>query len=281
MLLFLLFLIIYVMTVIGNVMIITVIQLDSILHKPMYFFLTNLSLLEIFYTTTITPNSIKIFLLNDGTISLIGCFTQMFFFVALGGSECILLTIMAYDRYNAVCQPLLYSKIMSPSLCLHLAAISWSTGVLNSFIQTSFVAFLPYCKGNKISHFFCDLPAVLKSCGSEKLGNFLALLIGECIVAGSLTLTVASYICIIKVVLSSPSKHAGHKIFSTCGSHLTVVIFFFGTILIPFIHPSSPSSFENDGTLAVIYGILTPFLNPFIYSIRNKDFKNAVNKLLV
>lgn len=280
MLLFVVFLVIYITTVIGNVMIITVIQLDANLHKPMYFFLKNLSFLEIFYTTTTIPSSVINVLFNDGTISIVGCFTQMFFFVALGGSECILLTVMAYDRYNAICQPLRYSKLMNPSLCLHLAVISWSTGVLNSLIQTSSVVLLPICKSNEIGNFFCDLPALLKSCGGNTLGNFLALLIGEGIITGSLTLTILSYIYIIRAVLRASRKHTIYKTFSTCSSHLTVVIFFFGTILIPFILPSSPSSFETDRAPSIIYGVLTPFLNPFIYSIRNKDFKEAVVKMM-
>ncbi|XP_073506820.1 olfactory receptor 6B2-like [Phyllobates terribilis] len=269
------------MIVIVNLTVITLIWHDSHLHKPMYFFLANLAFIEILYTTAITPNSLKSFLQEDRTISFIGCFTQIYFFVALAGSECILLSVMAYDRYIAICHPLLYSLKMNSSFCIHLVMLSWVIGFLNSLLQTMFLASLPYCNDHKVSSFFCDIPPLLKlSCEHNKYLEIFVNLIGECILVGDLVLTIISYIAVIKTVIRTPRKNRSYKTFSTCGSHLTVVTLFFGTILIPFLHPSSPSS-GQDKVLAVIYGVITPLINPFIYTIRNADFQKAIEKWII
>ncbi|KAG8537599.1 hypothetical protein GDO81_024228 [Engystomops pustulosus] len=188
---------------------------------------------------------------------------------------------MAYDRYIAICHPLLYPMQMNPSHCVNLAVLSWSIGFLNSLCQTLHLASLPYCKGNKVDNFFCDIPPLLKmSCEHSKYLELFVLLIGECILAGDLVLTITSYIFIIRMVLTTPRKSASYKMFSTCGSHLTVVTLFFGTLLMPYLHPSSPSS-GQDKVLAVIYGVITPLINPFIYSIRNTDFQKAIEKSIL
>ncbi|KAG8596501.1 hypothetical protein GDO81_001936 [Engystomops pustulosus] len=243
-----LFFIIYSMTILGNLVIIFVIRSDSALHKPMYYFISNLSILEIIYTTTITPNTLRHFLTEDRSISFVGCFTQMFFFVALGGSECVLLTVMAYDRYIAI----------------------------------FFAAILPYCKERQVDHFFCDIPAILKlSCRDTYLNDIVSLLVGGFVVIGSLILTLFSYICILRAVLNIRSMTVKPKAFSTCGSHLLVVTLYFGTIISTYMHPGFSSSTEQNRVLSIMYGVLTPLINPIIYSFRNADFLKAIHKTLI
>lgn len=277
--LFVVFCFIYVMTVIGNLTIIVIIRYDSHLHKPMYFFLANLSFIEIFYTTAITPNSLKNFLQENRTISFVGCFTQMFFFIGLGSSECVLLSTMAYDRYAAICQPLFYSTIMNPSFCIQLMMLSWSIGFSNSLLHTVYTASLPFCRDRSVNHFFCDAPSVSElSCSETRLNELVSISIGGCIIVASLILTLISYVCILRAVLNINSVSGRQKAFSTCGSHLLVVALYFGTVILTYLLPGSPSYNEQKRVLSVIYGIVTPFLNPLIYSFKNNDFQNAINK---
>ncbi|XP_069610341.1 olfactory receptor 8I2-like [Ranitomeya imitator] len=271
------FLIIYSMTVLGNLLIIFVIRSDSRLHKPMYYFLANLSVLEIFYTTTITPNTLRNFLTEDRSISFAGCFTQMFFFVALGGSECVLLSVMAYDRYIAICKPLLYSNYMNSSFCFKLVLLSYFVGSVNSLVHTVFASVLPYCKKHQVDHFFCDIPAVLKlSCRDTYPNELVSLLVGGFVVIGSLVLTLVSYICILRAVLNIQNMSQIPKAFSTCGSHLLVVTLYFGTIISTYMLPGYNTSTEQNRVLSVAYGIITPLMNPVIYSFRNADFLKAI-----
>ncbi|XP_066461045.1 olfactory receptor 5AP2-like [Eleutherodactylus coqui] len=279
---FALFLLIYSMTVMGNLLIISVIRLDSCLHKPMYYFLSNLSVLEIFYTTTITPNTLRNFLTEDRSISFVGCFTQMFFFVALGGSECVLLTVMAFDRYIAICRPLLYSNYMNSLFCFQLSLLSYFVGSINSLTHTVFAAVLPYCKDHQIDHFFCDIPAVLKlSCRDTYLNELVSLLFGVVVVLGSLMLILVSYLYILSAVVNIRSMAGRPKAFSTCGSHVLVVTIFFGTIISTYMHPGSSSSSEQNRVLSIMYGIVTPLINPVIYSMRNIDFLKAIHKSVI
>ncbi|KAM5191639.1 olfactory receptor 8I2-like [Mantella aurantiaca] len=276
--LFVVFCFIYMMTIIGNLMIIIIIRYDSHLHKPMYFFLANLSFLEMFYTTAITPNSLKNFLQENRSISFVGCFTQMFFFIGLGSSECVLLSTMAYDRYVAICQPLLYSVIMNPSFCIQLTVLSWSIGFSNSLVHTVYTATLPFCRERSINHFFCDIPSVAEiSCSEKFVNELVSSLVGGCVIVASFTLILISYVCILRAVLRIKSASGRQKAFSTCGSHLLVVVLFFGTVILTYVLPGSLSYNEQKRVLSVMYGIVTPFMNPFIYSLRNNDFQNAIN----
>ncbi|XP_075720760.1 olfactory receptor 5F1-like [Rhinoderma darwinii] len=277
--LFVAFFAIYALTITGNLMIIVIIQQESCLHKPMYFFLANLSFLEIFYTSAITPNGLRNLLQDHKAISFVGCFTQMFFFVALGSSECVLLTVMAYDRYVAICQPLFYSTCMNPTLCVQLLCLSWGIGFLNSLVHTVYTAMLPFCKDHLIRHFFCDIPSLLKlSCRDTYPNQLVSIFVGGSVIVGSFMLTLLSYIYILRVVLRIPSKKGRQKAFSTCGSHLIVVTLFFGTVILTYILPGSDSYNEQKRVLSVMYGVMTPLINPIIYSFRNIDFQNAINK---
>lgn len=281
MLLFVMFSVIYALTITGNLMIIVIIQNESSLHKPMYFFLANLSLLEIFYTSAITPNSLRNLLQEHKVISFVGCFTQMFFFVAFGSSECVLLAVMAYDRYIAICQPLFYFTFMNPSLCVQLLCLSWGIGFLNSLVHTVYTAMLPFCKDHLIRHFFCDIPSLLKlSCRDTYPNELVSIFVGGCVIVGSFMLTLLSYIYILRVVLRIPSEKGRQKAFSTCGSHLIVVTIFFGTVILTYMLPGSESYNEQKRVLSVLYGVMTPLINPIIYSFRNADIQNAIAKRL-
>ncbi|XP_066461039.1 olfactory receptor 5AP2-like [Eleutherodactylus coqui] len=278
MVLFVMFSAIYALTITGNLTIIAIIKQEFQLHKPMYFFLANLSFLEIFYTSTIIPNCLMNLLRESKSISFVGCFTQMFFFVGLGGSECALLTVMAYDRYIAICQPLLYSTRMTPSLCVQLLCLSWVCGFLNSLVHTVYTAMLPFCKDHLIRHFFCDIPPLLKlSCRDTYSNELVATFVGGSVVITGFMLTLLSYINILRAVLRIPGEKGRQKAFSTCGSHLIVVTIFFGTIIVTYMLPGS-TSYEQKKVLSVMYGVMTPLINPVIYSFRNTDFQKAINK---
>ncbi|XP_077317149.1 olfactory receptor 5F1-like [Lithobates pipiens] len=279
--LFVAFSVIYTMTIFGNLTVILIIRLDSDLHKPMYFFLANLAFLEIFYTTATTPNTLKNLLQKNRTISFVGCFTQMFFFIGLGSAVCVLLSVMAYDRYVAICQPLVYSAVMIPSFCIRLTVVSWSCGFFNAFVQTIYTSTLPFCKDHVIHHFFCDIPSLVKlSCSDADFNELVSILVRGCIIIGSFVLTLISYIFILRTVLRIPTMNGRKKVFSTCGSHLIVVTLFFGTGIITYMLPGSSSFSDHNRVLSVVYGVLTPFINPLIYSFRNTDFQHATTKII-
>ncbi|XP_073529566.1 olfactory receptor 9S13-like [Phyllobates terribilis] len=263
-------------------MVVIIIFLDANLHKPMYFLLANLSIIEIFYTTSVTPNTLKNFLSKDRTISFIGCFTQVFFFAALGSSECVLLSAMAYDRYIAICQPLLYSVHMNPICCFQLVILSLTIGFLNSLIHTVSLAILPFCKDQIIQHFYCDFPQILKlACTNAEPHELVSILVGGSVITGSLFLTLVSYICILRAVFSIHSSHGKQKAFSTCGSHLMVVTLFFGSVILNYMLPGSMMYNVQKKVISVMYAVMTPLINPMIYSFRNADFKKAINKKMV
>ncbi|XP_063312552.1 olfactory receptor 5AP2-like [Pelobates fuscus] len=279
-LLFVLFAIIYILTVVGNFTVLVIICLDSRLHTPMYFFLVNLALIEILYTTAITPNNLKNILNEDKTISFVGCFVQMFTFVTLGGSECVLLGVMAYDRYVAICHPLLYNTIMNQFVCVLLTLTSWTIGFLDSVVQTTLTALLPFCHSHLIKHYFCEIPPLLKiSCKDTHINELVVFFLGGCVIVSSLLLTLISYVCVIAAVLQIPSQKGKRKAFSTCSSHLIVVIIFFGTVVFTYLRPASHSLYGQDHVISLVYGVVTPLLNPIIYCLRNKDFQKAVEKV--
>ncbi|KAG6474787.1 olfactory receptor [Crotalus adamanteus] len=279
--LILLFLIIYLVTILGNVMIISLILVDSHLHSPMYFFLSHLSCLDVCYSTVTVPKILSNLLLQRHTIAYNHCFAQMFFLMAFSGSECWLLAIMAYDRYAAICQPLRYSNLMSSHFCTQAAVISWIWGFLDSTVHTALASKLDFCGDHQIHHIFCDLPPLLKiACGDVHVSQMTSHI--ATIFAGMTPffLVVISYFYILASILRIHSKSGRQKAFSTCSSHLLVVILYFGNGLLNYNQPSAGYSLETDTLISTTYSIVTPMLNPLIYSLRNKEVKGALGKVL-
>ncbi|XP_030047895.1 olfactory receptor 5V1-like [Microcaecilia unicolor] len=279
-LLFTLLVIIYIMSQIGNSLIIIVVKLDSRLHTPMYFFLCNLSLVEIFYTTDSFPTILSVSLAGVKWLPVSGCLLQICFFHFLGAVECLLLTVMAYDRYVAICRPLHYTIIMSGTTCLLLAVICWLSGFFN-FLALIFLTFrLHFCGPKTIANFFCDIPPLLKlACGDISI-NKIMLIIGDVFVGVLPCLfIVISYAWIISTILKIHSSQGRKKVFSTCASHLTVVCIFFTTSLLIYMKPSSSYFSGWEELLSLVYTVVTPMLNPLIYSLRNNEVKAAMKKV--
>uniref|UniRef100_A0A6J0UQR0 Olfactory receptor n=1 Tax=Pogona vitticeps TaxID=103695 RepID=A0A6J0UQR0_9SAUR len=280
MLLFTLFLIFYLVALVGNVLILLIINLDRRLHNPMYFFLGNLSVVDIGYTTSTVPKMLMNYLSQDKRISLAGCLSQMYFFISFGGVECLLLGVMAYDRYAAICHPLHYNVLMSPKICASLAGASWILGLSNSGVHAGMMSRLSFCKNNIIQHFFCDIPPLFQLSCSDTMPNQIAtFVVGGGVIMGSFLVTLVSYVYIVVAILRIRTKEGRRKAFSTCASHLTVVNIYFGTIIFTYIRPNTTYSQEQDRVLPVLYGILTPMLNPIIYSLRNKDVQGVLRKI--
>ncbi|XP_053901995.1 olfactory receptor 2AP1-like [Malaclemys terrapin pileata] len=278
-LLFLLLSVIYIVTMVGNILILTLIVTDQHLHTPMYFFLGNLSCLETCYTCTILPRLLASLLTGDRTISVQGCLTQYYFFGLFGATECYLLAAMSYDRYLAICKPLYYGARMNGRFCVLLAAGSWINGFLPITITTSLMSQLTFCGPGKIDHFFCDFtPVIDLSCSDTCLIEFLGVVLsGVCSLPPSL-LTVTSYICIITSILRIPSTTGQQKAFSTCSSHLIVVTTLYGTLTIVYLLPKTKILRDLNKVFSVFYTVLTPLVNPLIYSLRNKEVKKALRK---
>ncbi|XP_068111008.1 olfactory receptor 5AP2-like [Hyperolius riggenbachi] len=278
--LFVIFSLIYTASIMGNVTLTVLTQSIQELKTPMYSFICNLSLLDMAFTSVTVPKMLAGLLLKHNYIYFAGCFTQMFFFHFLGSAECFLLSIMGYDRYVAICHPLRYSQIMSRKICFQLAFTCWLTGFLYSFVHTIFTLTLSFCASREVNHFFCDMPPLLKlSCTDTRI-NFIVILGLGGLAAGAFffLLTVISYICIISVVFQIRSIEGKRKAFSTCASHLMVVIIFFGTIIMYF-RPQSSYAMEHDKFLSVFYNVITPMLNPITYSMRNKEVRLVVKKI--
>ncbi|KAM5191638.1 olfactory receptor 5V1-like [Mantella aurantiaca] len=268
------------MTIVANSMVIAVVSFESYLHTPMYFFLVNLAIIELLYTAVITPNTLSNLLHEDKRISFVGCFAQMFTFLILGGSECILLGIMAFDRYVAICQPLLYTAIMNRIFCFHMVIICWSIGFITSVVNTVLTATLPYCHDRLIRHYFCEIPPVLKiSCKNTYINQSVVYFFGGSVLVGSFVLTLISYIFVIQAIIKIPSASGKKKTFSTCASHLLVVSIFFGTAGLTYLRPSS-QTFYNDHISSLAYAVVTPLINPLLYSFRNKDVQRALRKIV-
>ncbi|XP_027966901.1 LOW QUALITY PROTEIN: olfactory receptor 5F1-like [Eumetopias jubatus] len=272
---FLLFLVIYTLTVLGNVGMIFLMKIDSRLHTPMYFFLANLSFVNVCYSSTITPKMLVDILSEKKTISFAGCFLQLYFFIALATTECILFGLMAYDRYVAICNPLLYPLVMSRTICLKMAAGPFTAGFLNSMVNTSYVSSLPFCSSNVIYHFFCDSPPLFRlSCSDAHLNESIFSTFAGVNMVGSLLVILTSY-----VLFSIFHRHSGEgrrKAFSTCGSHLTAITLFYATAIYTYLRPSSSYSLDQDKVASVLYTVVIPMLNPLIYSLRNKEVKKAL-----
>ncbi|XP_049633906.1 olfactory receptor 8D4 [Suncus etruscus] len=278
--LFFLFLGIYVVTVLGNLGMVTIIGLSTQLHTPMYYFLSSLSLLDFCYSSVITPKMLVGFLLKNKHISYSGCMTQLFFFCIFVIAECYMLAAMAYDRYVAICSPLLYNVIMSPRLCALLVAAVFSVGLTDATIHSGCIFRLDFCGPNVIKHYFCDIvPLITLSCSSTYVDELLIFIIGGFnMVATSLTIIV-SYVFILASILRIQSREGRSKAFSTCSSHLTAVLVFYGSLMSMYLKPASSNAATQEKVTSVFYTTVIPMLNPLIYSLRNKEVKNAVVKL--
>ncbi|XP_039353542.1 olfactory receptor 11A1-like [Mauremys reevesii] len=281
-LLFPLFLMIYIVTVAGNILIVVLVVADHHLHTPMYFFLGNLSCLETCYSSTILPRMLASLLTGDRTISVSGCITQFYFFGVLVASECYLLSMMSYDRYLAICKPLHYTVLMNGRLCLQLAAVSWMGGFIATTIVTCLMSQLHFCGPNEIDHFLCDFTPVIKlSCSDTSLITLVTFILSSADTLPPFILTLTSYVFIIFTILRIPSTTGRRKAFSTCSSHLIVVTIFYGTLMIVYVLPDTETLRELNKMFSLFYTVLTPMVNPLVYSLRNKEVQCALRKLIV
>ncbi|OCT69107.1 olfactory receptor 1361 [Xenopus laevis] len=277
---FLLFLLIYTITLLGNFLIIVVVGFAK-LCSPMYFFLSNLSCVDICLSSTVVPRILVSTLSHDTSISFLGCAAQEYFLAALGATECMILAIMAYDRYTAICHPLHYNTIMNKTFCIYLTLGSWTVSFLNSVIHAFLTFKLPFCRSNKINHFFCEMPPLFRLSCKETLFNEILMYIAAGLMAlSSFILTLISYIHIISSILKIKSTRRREKTFYTCASHLIVVMLFYGNILIVYMQPHSTFFPKRDRAVSIFYTAVTPMLNPIIYSIRNQVFLGALRKLV-
>ncbi|MBZ3869963.1 Olfactory receptor 2B11 [Sciurus carolinensis] len=279
--LFIILLITYPMALLGNITIILVSKLDPRLHSPMYFFLTNLSFLDMCYTTSIVPQMLFNLGSSKKTISYMGCIIQLYIFHIMGGTECLLLSIMSFDRYVAICRPLHYTLIMNQRICTLLASIMWLTGVLFAFSEATLTLQLPLCGVNQLDHLLCEIPVLIKTACGEKEANELALsVVCIFILAIPLCLILASYASIGRAVLKIKSSEGRKKAFGTCSSHLIVVSLFYGPAISMYLQPSSSITRDQPKFMALFYAVMTPTFNPFIYTLRNKDVKGALRNLV-
>ncbi|XP_075198898.1 LOW QUALITY PROTEIN: olfactory receptor 2B8-like [Anomaloglossus baeobatrachus] len=274
--LYVIFLFFYMISLIGNIMIIVLRGISPRLHTPMYFFLSNLSFLDIWYTSSIIPKMLINFLSVRKSISFNGCVIQMFIQLSLGGTECYLLLSMAYDRYVAICTPLHYTNIMHTALCIKMATSSWAGGIINSIVHTVFALQLPYCGPNVINHFFCEVPSLLElACADISLNKTVIFILAMLVVIGPFFLILITYGYIISSILKIRTSVGRRKAFSTCASHIIVVSMFYGTIIFMYVRPGSTHVANQDKMATLFYSVITPMLNPLIYTLRNKDVIGA------
>ncbi|XP_037704622.1 olfactory receptor 12-like [Choloepus didactylus] len=279
-LLFVVFLALYMVTILGNLTMIVVITLDAHLHSPMYFFLKNLSFLDLCYSSVIAPNALANFFSSTKLITFTGCASQFFFFSLLVTTEGFLLGVMAYDRFLAICSPLRYPVTMHPTACTRLVLGSYCGGCLNSIVQTSLTFHLPFCSSHHINHFFCDVPPLLQlACTDTSLNELVMFGICGLIIVGVTLVVIISYGYITVTILRIRSSAGRWKIFSTCGSHMTAVSLFVGTVFVMYAQPGAVDSMEQGKVVSVFYTLVIPMLNPLIYSLRNKDVKEALQRL--
>ncbi|XP_061022456.1 olfactory receptor-like protein OLF3 [Dama dama] len=279
--LFILFSVTYLLTLLGNVLIVLLIRLDGRLHTPMYFFLSNLSLVDVSYATSIVPQMLAHFLAEHKGIPYVSCAAQLFFSLGLGGTEFVLLAVMAYDRYVAVCDPLRYPVIMHGGLCARLAVTSWLSGSVNSLIHTAITFQLPMCTNKYIDHISCEILAVVRLACVDDTSNEISVMVSSIVLLMTpFCLVLLSYIRIVSTILKIQSTEGRKKAFHTCASHLTVVVLCYGMAIFTYIQPNSGPSVLQEKLISVFYAILIPMLNPMIYSLRNKEVKRAWQKLL-
>uniref|UniRef100_A0A8C9A661 Olfactory receptor n=1 Tax=Prolemur simus TaxID=1328070 RepID=A0A8C9A661_PROSS len=279
--LFVLFLMTYLLSLMANTLIIFIVLTDSTLQTPMYIFLGNLSFLEIWYTTATVPKLLATCLSQLVTISVFGCVTQYYFFFSMGAAECILLAAMAYDRYVAVCSPLRYARLMSLQICFRFSVGSWIGGFTAPLLPTILISRLHFCGPQKINHFFCDSDPIFKlSCSDTFLVEALGYTCSSVVILSSFLLTMSSYGNIVVTIVRLSSREARKKTFSTCAAHFTVVTIYYGTIIFAYVRPPAKYNFTIGKVVSVFYCVVTPLVNPLIYTLRNKDVKKAFRKVL-
>ncbi|XP_068129271.1 olfactory receptor 1468-like [Hyperolius riggenbachi] len=279
---FIFLLLIYCGTLCGNLLIITLVSISKTLHSPMYFFLTQLSITDVMMGTNISPNLLHIVLHGNSSISFSGCVTQYYFFSVSEASECFLLMVMSYDRYVAICSPLHYISIMTPWLCITLVALSWLLSFIVTTIMTFYICQLQFCGPNTIDHFFCDVvPLIELSCSDVSSMKIVVVMLGVPAVVLPFLFIVVSYMGIVWTILKISSISGRQKSFSTCSSHLTVVCQFYGSLIAIYIIPNEGHSQMGRKIMSMLYTVFTPFLNPCIYSLRNKDIKKALKNVSV
>ncbi|XP_074854220.1 olfactory receptor 8U3-like [Carettochelys insculpta] len=278
---FLLFLLIYAITLVGNVGMIVLIRVDRRLHTPMYFFLSHLAFLDLCYSSTITPKMLVNFLAQSKTISYYACAAQLGCFLTFMITECFLLAGMAYDRYVAICNPLLYQVIMSHKVCVHLVAVPYIYSFCVALFHTILTFQLSFCSSNKINHFYCDdMPLLALSFSSTYTKQVLIFAFAGFDMIASSLIVLISYLFIFSTILRIRSTEGKHKAFSTCTSHLTTVTIFYGTLIFMYLQPSTNHSLDTDKVASVFYTVVIPMLNPLIYSLRNKEVKDALKKVI-
>ncbi|KAM6216357.1 olfactory receptor 9S13-like [Rhynchocyon petersi] len=280
-LLFLVFMFIYILILVGNISMIIVTKVDTKLHTPMYFFLRNLSCLDICYSTVIAPKTLANFMSNEKKISYNCCAAQFFFFAVFATTECFLLAVMAFDRFSAICSPLLYPVHMSQKVCVRLVTGSYICGAITAIVHTGFTFSLRFCEENRLDHFFCDAPALIEiSCVDTFVNEIVIFVLSSLIIITTTMVILISYAYILSTVLKMTSSQGRKKTFSTCGSHIAVVSLFYGTLFFMYAQPGAMSSPSQMKIVAVFYTLVIPMLNPLIYSLRNREVKDAVKKLL-
>ncbi|MEE6490669.1 hypothetical protein FKM82_015942 [Ascaphus truei] len=280
--LFITFLLFYLFNLLGNLSIVTVVITDQRLHTPMYFLLGNLSFLDFFFSSSIVPKMLSGLLMEDKRISFHSCIAQLHVYHFLGSTQTLLLTSMSYDRYVAICNPLRYHVLMAKSVCIQLASSSWVTGYVYSLSHTILTSKLPFCKLNKISHFFCDIKPLLKlACANTHLNESVLSIFTGFVALSTVLLIVISYVFIGTHLLNIRSSQGRRKAFSTCTSHLTVVLLYYGTAISTYLRPATDDSLEQDRLSAILVTVITPALNPLIYSLRNKEVKKSLKKVFL
>ncbi|XP_049988661.1 olfactory receptor 11G2-like [Alexandromys fortis] len=280
-LLFVLFFVVYLLTLMGNASIICAVCWDQILHTPMYLLLANFSFLEIWYVTSTVPNMLANFLSDTKVISFSGCFLQFYFFFSLGSTECFFLAVMAFDRYLAICRPLHYSALMTGHLCNILVITCWVLGFLWFPVPIIIISQMSFCGSRIIDHFLCDPgPLLALSCVRDSLIELTSSTLSSLLLFVPFFFIMGSYALVMRAVLRVPSAAGRRKAFSTCGSHLTVVSLFYGSVMVMYVSPTSEHTAGMQKLVTLFYSVVTPLINPVIYSLRNKDMKHAMKKFL-
>ncbi|XP_065447318.1 olfactory receptor 5AR1-like [Chrysemys picta bellii] len=279
--LFVVFLFIYLLILVGNLGMVTLVRIESRLHTPMYFFLSNLALLDAGYSTVIAPQTLMAFAVESKAITFTGCALQFYFFCIAVSCECCLLGVMAYDRFTAICSPLLYTVIMSKRFCVLLVLGSYLASWVNATVQTLFIFRLSFCGSNIINHFFCDVPPLLKlSCSDTRIADIVHFTCTAVVVTPTILIILISYIYILVAILRINSALGQCKAFSTCASHLAAITIFYGTGCFMYLRPSSKYLMDQDKIISLFYTLVIPMLNPLIYSLRNMEVKKAFTRML-
>uniref|UniRef100_G1QDD2 Olfactory receptor n=2 Tax=Myotis lucifugus TaxID=59463 RepID=G1QDD2_MYOLU len=280
-LLFLLFLITYLFVLLENLVIIFTVWVTGSLHKPMYYFLGTMSFLETWYISVTVPKMLAGFLLCPNTISFLGCMTQLYLFISLASTECVLLAAMAYDRFVAIRWPLRYPVLMTTGFCVQLIMSSWVSGFTISMVKVYFISQVAFCGNNILNHFFCDVSPILNlACVDFSMAEMVDFVLAIVILVFPLSATVISYAFIVFTILHIPSANGQRKAFSTCASHLTVVVIFYTAVIFMYVRPRAIASFNSNKLISAIYTVFTPMLNPIIYCLRNKEVKDAIRKTM-